>query len=481
MTITIVGLGPGDVEDLTRRAWRALERASVVYLRTMRHPCVPNLPEGPTYESFDSVYETVERFEDVYATIVGRLLDMSKAGDVVYAVPGDPLVAESTVTRLLLEARTHGIPVEVISGVSFIEPTLALLGVDALDGLQLYDALTVAALHHPPLNPDTPALLAQVYSRAVASDVKLTLMNEYPDDFEVALIHAAGTGSGRAEWLPLYEMDRRDVNHLTSLYVPARGGMTSFEQFQEIIAHLRAPEGCPWDRKQTHESLRKYLIEESHEVLEAIDAGDMPALAEEMGDLMLQVLLHTQIAIEDGDFKMGDVLGAINNKLIRRHPHVFGEVEANTPDEVVTNWDALKKQEQTEKGSKRESLLDGVPKTLPALLQAHEYQAKAAKVHFDWPKVDFVIDKVREEIDEVLAAQGEAEQAEEMGDLLFVIVNWARWLGVEPETALREANAKFYKRFRFIEQALAERGRTPAESSLDEMDALWNDAKASGL
>src|SRR5690606_35041453 len=338
--------------------------------------------------------------------------------------------------------------------------------------------LTVAALHHPPLNPDTPALLAQVYSRTVASDVKLTLMNEYPDVFEVALIHAAGTSAGRAEWLPLFEMDRRDVNHLTSLYVPARGGMTSFEQFQEIIAHLRAPEGCPWDREQTHESLRKYLIEESHEVLEAIDAGDMPALAEEMGDLMLQVLLHMQIAIEDGDFKMGDVLSAINNKLVRRHPHVFGDVQADTPDQVVVNWDALKKQEQAEKGSQRQSLLDGVPKSLPALLQAHEYQAKAAKPGFDWPKVDHVVDKVREEIDELLAAQGDDDRAGELGDLLFVIVNWARWLGVEPETALRQANAKFYRRFRYIERALAERGKSPAESNLEEMDALWDAAKA---
>ena len=481
MTITIVGLGPGRVDDLTRRAWRALERAETVYLRTERHPCVPNLPEGPRYQSFDGIYETVEKFEDVYTAIVARLLDAARSGDVVYAVPGDPLVAESTVTRLLTEARTHGIPVEVVSGVSFIEPTLALLGIDALDGLQLHDALTLAGLHHPPLNPDYPALLAQVYSRAVASDVKLTLMNEYPDDFQVALIHAAGTETGRVEWLPLFEMDRRDVDHLSSLYLPARGGMSSFEQFQEIIAHLRAPEGCPWDRKQTHESLRKYLIEESHEVLVAIDAGDMPALAEEMGDLMLQVLLHTQIAIEDGDFKMGDVLSAINNKLVYRHPHVFGDVQAETPEEVVTNWDALKKVEQVGKGSQRESILDGVPKSLPALLQAHEYQSKAAKPGFDWPKVDFVIDKVREEIDEVLAAETDADKADELGDLLFVIVNWARWLGVEPETALRQANAKFYRRFRYIERALAERGKTPAESDLDEMDALWNDAKASGL
>ena len=482
MAITIVGLGPGSVDDLTLRAWRALETAPVVYLRTERHPCVPQLPQGPVYRSFDDIYDRVEKFEDVYATIVERLLDAAAQGDIVYAVPGDPLVAETTVTRLLAEARDAGIPVQLVNGVSFVEPTLALLGIDALDGLQLLDGLTVAQLHHPPINPDYPALLAQVYSRQVASDVKLTLMNEYDDDFRVALVHAAGTPAARVEWLPLFEIDRSEhIQHMTSLYVPARGGMSSFEQFQEIIAHLRAPEGCPWDRKQTHESLRKYLLEETHEVLETIDAGDMEALQEELGDLLLQIVLHTQIAVEEGDFHMGDVISSINNKLVRRHPHVFGEINDSSAEEVVANWDALKQQERAEKGTARESILDSVPKGLPALLQAHEYQAKAAKPGFDWPVVDDVIAKVREEMDEVLAAQSADERASEIGDLLFVIVNWARWLGVEPETALRQANAKFYRRFRYIEQALAARGKPLAESNLEEMDALWNEAKAQGL
>lgn len=482
MTLTIVGLGPGHIDDLTRRAWRALEAAPLVYLRTSRHPSVPDLPSGPDYRSFDDVYETTEKFEDVYRTIVERVLEAAQAGDVVYAVPGDPLMAESTVTGLLARAQEAGIAIEIISGLSFVEPTLALLGIDGSDGLQILDGLDVAQMHHPPINPDFPALLAQVYSRPVASDVKLTLMNEYADEFEVALIHAAGTPQARVEWLPLHEIDRsQHISHLTSLYVPARGGMSSFEQFQEIIAHLRAPEGCPWDRKQTHKSLRKYLLEEAHEVLEAIDAEDWKALSEELGDLLLQIVLHTQIAIDDGEFYMGDVLRQINAKMVARHPHVFGTTQVETAEDVVVNWDALKKQEQAAKGMVRESLLDGVPKGLPALLQGHEYQAKAAKVGFDWPQVDDVIAKVREEMDELIAADNGDHRAEEMGDLLFVIVNWARWLGVEPETALREANAKFYRRFRYIENALAAQGKTPADSNLAEMDALWNEAKWEGL
>src|SRR5687767_13707982 len=191
MTLTIVGLGPGSVDDITRRAWRALENATTVYLRTERHPLVPHLPQGPIYRSFDHIYESTEKFDDVYATIVDRLTEAARQADIVYAVPGDPLVAESTVTRLLERTRTDDLPIEIINGVSFVEPTLSLLGIDALDGLQFLDGLTVSQMHHPPINPQFPALLAQVYSRAVASDLKLTLMNEYADSYRVALVHAA--------------------------------------------------------------------------------------------------------------------------------------------------------------------------------------------------------------------------------------------------------------------------------------------------
>ncbi len=483
MTLTIVGLGPGDIDDLSRRAWRTLKNAERVFLRTERHNCVPCLPQnGAVYESFDHLYESHEKFADVYAAIVARVLEAARSGDVVYAVPGDPLMGESTVTQLLAAAKAEQLAVEIVSGISFVEPILARLGVDGMDGLQILDGLAVAALHHPPINPDYPALLGQVYSRAVAAEVKLTLMNQYPDDFAVKLIHAAGTDGAVIEDLALYEIDRSPhIQHMTALYVPALGGMSSFEQFQEIIAHLRAPEGCPWDREQTHLSLRQYLLEETYEVLEALDAEDPDALYKELGDLLLQIVLHTQIAIDDGEFQMTDVLRHVNAKMIHRHPHVWGDVAVSGAGEVLSNWDTLKQKEHAAEGVKRESLLDGVPKGLPALLQAFQYQAKAAKPGFDWPRVEDVITKVREEIDEVLAAESPEQQAEEIGDLLFVLVNWARWLKVEPETALRAANAKFYRRFRYIEDALAAAGKTPKESTLAEMDALWDAAKVAGL
>lgn len=483
--LIILGLGPGHIDDLSRRAWRTLETAQTVYLRTTRHPAVPHLPTGPVYHTFDTAYERHADFADVYAEIVRTVLDAAASGAaVVYAVPGDPLMGEAAVVQLLEAAPQRGIPVEIVSGISFIEPILALVGVDGMNGLQVLDALDAARMHHPPLNPDLPALFGQVYSRQVASDLKLTLMNEFPDEHPVVLVHGAGTHAARLERVALHAIDHSPhIAHMSALYVPARPDMlASFERFQDVIAHLRDPEtGCPWDRKQTHRSLRRYLLEEAHEVLEAIDADDPDALREELGDLLLQVVLHTQIAIDDGEFRMGDVLHAISTKLIRRHPHVWGTTTVDGADEVVTNWDALKKQEQAEKGVQRESILDGVPKSLPALLQAFQYTTKAAKVGFDWPTVDGVIAKVREELNEVLTAHDDAHRAEELGDLLFVVVNWARWVGVDPESALRETNAKFVRRFRFVEQGITAQGKTLSTSTLDEMDALWNAAKAEGL
>lgn len=483
MTLTILGLGPGDPDDLSRRAWHTLETAPAVYLRTKHHPCVPHLPNRDAYHSFDHLYESIDDFPTVYATIAEQVIAAAKQGDVVYAVPGDPMVAEAAVKHLLERAPHEGIDVKVVSGISFVEPSLALLGVDALDGLQLVDAITVSGMHHPPINPDYPALLGQIYSRDVASALKLTLMNQYPDDFQVTLIHAAGTDAARAETVPLYAIDRADdLAYLSALYLPALGGMSSFEQFQEVIAHLRAPEGCPWDREQTHLSLRKYLVEEAYEVLEALDAEDSDALRDELGDLLLQIVLHAQIATEDGEFYMTDVIRRVNEKMIRRHPHVWGETVVDSAGQVVTNWEAIKQQERAANGdTPRDSILDGVSVSLPALLKSYEYQKRAAKVGFEWNTVEGVRDKVLEELDEVMEAEDPDHRFEEVGDLLFVLVNWARWLGVEPEAALRASNHKFERRFGHVERRVRESGQDWKTYTLDQLDAFWDEAKALGL
>jgi tetrapyrrole methylase family protein/MazG family protein len=355
----------------------------------------------------------------------------------------------------------------------------------------------VGALHHPQLNPDQPAILAQVYSLAVASDVKLTLMNQYPEDHPVTLIHGAGTPDQALERVPLYEIDRSEkVSHLTSLYVPPLARASSFERFQETIAHLRAPEGCPWDQKQTHASLRKYLLEETYEVLDAIDRDDTAALREELGDLLLQVVLHSQIAVDDGEFRMADIVESINNKIIRRHPHVWGDVKVNDSEEVKANWDALKRQEKAAHAAARadsnggsgsadpdassdaQSILASVPKALPALALAEKYSTRTIRVGFDWPDADAVLAKVLEEIDEVKAATTPEERAAELGDVLFSVVNWGLKFGVDAETALRETCIRFAGRFAYVERKA---GYDVAKLTMDQMQAYWDEAKASGL
>jgi tetrapyrrole methylase family protein/MazG family protein len=260
------------------------------------------------------------------------------------------------------------------------------------------------------------------------------------------------------------------------------GGMSDrsgprFERLVQIMATLRAPGGCPWDREQTRESLKAFLIEEAYEVLEALDHGGKEKLQEELGDLLLQVVFHAQVSAELGEFSMEDVLEHVTDKLVRRHPHVFGESQAETPAEALSNWERLK---QFERGGVQEaSALSGVPKTLPALLQAQRLQDKAARVGFDWGETAQVLQKVDEELAELktaMAREPEAVEAE-MGDLLFTLVNLARFLHLNPEEALRKCTDKFTRRFRHVETAIAAQGKSLTESSLEEMDALWEEAK----
>ncbi len=477
-SITLLGLGPGNPNQLTREAWEVLSTAREVYLRTGKHPTVAGFPAGLVVHTFDDFYEQAETFEEVYERIVARVLELgSRPEGVVYAVPGHPFVAEITGREIARRARGQGIPLRVVEGLSFLEPTFRALGRDAFPHTALADALELAALHVPPFPPSAPALVAQLYDRAIASEAKLTLMAVYPETHEVALVHAAGTPQEAVRWMPLYEIDRDpEIGLLTSLYIPALASDASFEAFQEVVARLRAPDGCPWDRKQTHKSLRKYLLEETYEVLETIDEENWDGLAEELGDVLLQILLHAQIASEEGEFTMTEVLQHIHRKMVRRHPHVFGDARVETAEDVVRNWAAIKAQEKGHQPP--ESVLDGITKGLPALLEAQEVQKKVVKVGFDWPDIQGVWDKLAEELEEVRQAQTSEEQASEIGDVLFVLVNLARWMGVDAEQALREANARFRKRFAVIERAARTQGKPVEALTLDEMEAAWQQAKA---
>src|SRR6185369_16566861 len=262
--------------------------------------------------------------------------------------------------------------------------------------------------------------------------------------------------------------------------LPAAQG---FARLVEIMQRLRAPGGCPWDREQTFDTIKPYLLEETYEVLDSIDARDWDGLADELGDLMLQPVFFAQMAAEEGRFDIADSLHAINSKLVRRHPHVFADGDAKTSDDVLRRWDEIKAVEKESKGLARpQGLLAGVPRSLPALVEAQKIASKAAGAGFDWENVEQVFDKLREELGEIDMARAGGNPAEiedEIGDLLFVVVNIARFLKVDPEQALRKTNSKFRRRFGHVEEGLAARGQTPQQASIDEMEALWQAAKHS--
>lgn len=478
--ITLLGLGPGDPGLLTRQAWRILEQSSELYLRTRQHPVVDHLPGQAQVLSFDHLYEGGESFEAVYAQIVEDVLRLGRRPKgVVYAVPGHPFIAESTGPEIARRAQAEGLPLQVVEGLSFLEPVCTALGQDLFPQMVLLDALDLAVAHVPTFPPHQPAIIAQIHSRMVANNLKLTLATLYPDDHPVQLVHAAGTSQQMVEHLALYEIDRSPhIGLLTALYLPPLARETAFEPFLEVVANLRSPEGgCPWDLEQTHQSLRSGMLEETYELLHAIDTEDEVGMCEELGDLLMNILLQAQIAADEGEFTIADVLQGVHTKIVARHPHVFGESAVQGVKGVLQNWERLKEKERAEKGKQQASLLDGVNVALPALLQAEAYQKRAARVGFDWPDIQGVLDKLEEELREVHQATDGPERASEIGDLLFAVVNLARWYKVDPESALRECNARFRQRFGHIEAAARSRGKSVADLSLDEMEVLWQEAK----
>lgn len=338
--------------------------------------------------------------------------------------------------------------------------------------LILLDAGALSSVHVPPYPPDMPALFTGIDSSELALHLKAVLLTTYPKEH---LIQWANEGNKNIE--KLEAITGNQISKGVCLYVPALVEGTSFESFVEIIAHLRAPDGCPWDREQTHETLRKHLLEEAYEAISAIDSGSYTDMQEEFGDLLLQIVLQSQIANEEGQFNINQVVQGISSKLVRRHPHVFGDLELDGVDGVLANWEKLKESERKENGQKEKGLLDGVPPILPALSQSQEYQDRAARVGFDWPEIEGVLDKIAEEIEEIKNAETDFELASEIGDILFVLVNFARWKNVDAESALRGTNMKFKKRFGYVEKGVKREGRNLSELSLDEMEALWQEAK----
>jgi tetrapyrrole methylase family protein/MazG family protein len=361
---------------------------------------------------------------------------------------------------------------------SLVASTFETLRITLPSKLTLLEAQGLSSAHYPSFPPDMPVLLMGVDSRELAFDVKKVLLAVYPQEHNVFVVNEE-----KMQEEKLGNFGDGNYSELTCLYIPSLGDGTSFESFAEIVAHLRAPDGCPWDKEQTHQTLRTHLLEEAYETLAAMDENDPAGMREEFGDLLLQILLNSQIASETNEFSMTKVIEGIYNKIVRRHPHVFGDVKLDGVKGVLQNWEKLKEIERNENGKekKEKGFLDGVPSALPALTQAQEYQDRAARVGFDWPEIEGVLDKIREEIEEIKQAQNLDEVTAELGDLFFVLVNLARWRKVDAESALRGTNIKFKKRFAFVEQGAKKQGRNLSDMTLEEMDVLWNEAKKLGI
>jgi tetrapyrrole methylase family protein / MazG family protein len=431
-SVVVVGLGPGDPALLTLAAVAAIVRIPRRFVRTARHPSSNAVPLA---SSFDAVYDSAADMDEVYETIVTTLVEAAAAdGEVLYAVPGSPLVSERSVEMLRADER---VTVEILPALSFLDLAWSRLGVDPVAiGARIVDGHRFAV---EAAGQRGPMLVAQCDSRLVLSDIKLSLDVPGPT---VTVLQRLGLHDEVIRPVAWDELDRTvDPDHLTCVWIPELSPPVASEliRLDELVRTLRSR--CPWDREQTHRSLTRHLLEETYEVLEAIeglgaDGEGAEHLEEELGDLLFQVMFHATLASEEGCFTLADVARGVHNKLVHRHPHVFGDVVADTAGQVMDNWEQIKR---VEKG--RASVMEGIPGNLPSLLYAHKVQRKAASAGFDWEDAAGAWPKIAEEAAEL-----------ELGDLLFAVVNVARHLDVDPEMALRAATARFRSRFEEVER-----------------------------
>ena len=483
--VTVVGLGPGPVGLVTQETIEAISSSTTRFVRTTRHPSATLVGSAV---SFDDEYERHDTFAEVYAAIAARVADAAlKNGSALYAVPGSPGVLEDGVRRLLSDERLE---VRVLSAVSFLDLAWLRLGIDPVDaGVRLVDAHRFA---ESAANSAGPFLVAQCHADWVLSEIKLAHESARGDE-RVTVLHHLGLADERVldtTWDDLDRLERSHglvVDHLTSLYVPQLAEPVAGEMARLHALARTLREQCPWDREQTHASLVRYLIEETYEVVDALNAldDDDPstdeALIEELGDLLYQIEFHTTIAEQQGRFSLADVARTTHEKLVRRHPHVFGDVQATNAGEVVTTWDEIKRAERAAKiVDDAPDFFAGVSRAAPSLSLAQKLQKRAAEVGFDWPDVHGASAKLDEEIGELRVAAKSGDPAVvrmELGDVLFSVVNVARKLGLDAETALRDAADKFVARFTRVQQLAAQQGMDLASCDLAQLDSLWDEAK----
>lgn len=475
--IHIVGLGPGSEDALTLGTINVLGKYPL-YLRTKKHPTVTYLErEDISFKTFDSFYENAKTFEEVYEKIRDVIIEESMKEDLIYAVPGHPLVAEKSVMLILETLKEKSIAYKIYPSISFVDTMLEALLIDPIDGVSIVDALEIES-ETPDFSKGT--IITQVFSPYIAGRVKLALSHYLDDEDPITLVRAAGTKDEVVRPLKLYELDRqKDIDDLTSIYVPPMEGKYDFYTFMKVVERLRdKDEGCPWDKEQTHASLKRYLIEESYEALEAIDQEDYDSLQEELGDVLLQILLHSTIGKEKGEFNVHEVIKTVSEKMIYRHPHVFKKEKIMTSVEVKDQWEELKKKEKSE--NSLGDALEKISKSNPSLSRAEKIQKKARKYGFDWEEIEDVFSKIMEEIEEVKEAINEENQEgvnDELGDLLFSVVNLSRFLKVDPEITLNQTSDRFVNRIQRMETEISKAGLDFKALSLEKLDKYWEKAK----
>ena len=471
-SITVVSLGPGDPTLLTLQSADALRRAKRLILRTARHRAADWLTEqGIVFETLDDYYDRYDDFDEMHAAMASYLWqEASQSAAVTFAVID---AASDGALRALRDSMPPEGKLEVLPGLSMADRCLALLPAAHPGKVRI-----IPAIDCPEAAPDpsVPLLITEMWNAALAGDVKLWLGDLYHDETEIMFFPSSAQMNRKPIAIPLMELDRqRTYDHTVCAYIPAvplqNRQRYCFRDLIHVMDRLRSPDGCPWDGKQTHASLRKYLIEEAYEVAGAIDEGDPDHLADELGDVLLQVVFHAGIARDHGEFAIGDITTAICQKMIYRHPLVFG-------GQAPSDWEQLKK---AEKGLRTQGeVLADVSEALPALIRAAKVQKKAADVGFDWDSAEEALPKIHEEAEELRAElASRRDPLEEMGDLLFSCVNVARLCGVDPELALQKATEKFIRRFSAMENAIISDGKALKHLTLSEMDVYWNQVKTS--
>ncbi len=475
--IYLVGIGPGQGDFITQEAFEWLTRQPWIFTHSVPAPFIARISDKVQVRPLD---------DDAAAMTIDAAAEKvwmhSQSGtDVTLAVSGHPLIDDLVGKKICQRAKEQQVDIQVIEGMSYLEPCLSLLGIDSNPQIVCLDAAALEGCHAVPFQNTSKVLIGGILQVDQAAAIQKLLSASYPKDHAITLLKNVGCRNAALEVRELGDLSKEfDLNARVFFYIPPLQKGHAMEDFQEVVAHLRAPEGCPWDREQTHQSLRSNLIEETYEAVSAIDAHDMDGLKEELGDVLLQVVLHAQIASEMGEFTLGDVIQGISAKLIRRHPHVFGNADIKTASGVIQNWEKIKAAERAGDARKKDKgILDGIPNSLPALNQAQTIQERAARVGFDWREIEPVWDKVKEELSEVENAENDSDKAEELGDVLFALVNIIRWNKADAETLLRNTNQKFRNRFKIIEKHAAAAGKRVDELSFEEMDRLWEQAKAS--